>query len=448
MKTVLLVSPNFPPTNTPDMQRVRISLPYYRDFGWNPVVLAVEPAHAGRPEDPLLNETIPSDVPVHRVKALPASLTRKIGVGDVGFRAFTFLYREGCRIIREYNIDLVYFSTTVFWTMPLARMWKQKFGVPFVLDMQDPWVSDYYESRPKSNRPPKYQFARRLHRRLEPWTMRKVDGITAVSEAYHQDLRARYPWITSDRCATIPFGATELDYQVAARSNGHNPYFQKGDGFIHGVYAGALGHATKQPTCLAICWALQMGLNEYPELFSKVRLHFVGTDYAMGDRAKPTIEPIAKLLGLEEYIQEDPHWAPYFTVLNLLKAADFLLIPGSDNPQYTASKVYPYILARKPLMAIFHSESSVVNVIRSTRAGDVIHFSSESHAEEVAYWLMRRWLDLLRKLPFEPDTDWKVFEKYSAREMTRLQCELFDKVRGGAPQRAKSQEQRATSQAR
>jgi len=41
MKRVLIVSPNFPPINAPDMQRVRMSLPFYRDNGWEPVVLAV-----------------------------------------------------------------------------------------------------------------------------------------------------------------------------------------------------------------------------------------------------------------------------------------------------------------------------------------------------------------------------------------------------------------------
>jgi hypothetical protein len=31
-------------------------------------------------------------------------------------------------------------------------------------------------------------------------------------------------------------------------------------------------------------------------------------------------------------------------------------------------------------------------------------------------------------LPYQPDTDWKQFEPYTAREMTKSQCELFDRV--------------------
>src|SRR5436309_3886268 len=109
-------------------------------------------------------DTIPPEVPVRRVRALPAKWTRKLGIGDVGFRAFPYLYSAGSRIIEEYNIGLIYFSTTVFWSMPLARLWKERYGIPVVLDMQDPWVNDYYERKPGSKRSAKSWVASRLHK--------------------------------------------------------------------------------------------------------------------------------------------------------------------------------------------------------------------------------------------------------------------------------------------
>ncbi|EFA71936.1 hypothetical protein CRD_02454 [Raphidiopsis brookii D9] len=29
--------------------------------------------------------------------------------------------------------------------MALGRIWHDKFNIPYVLDFQDPWLSDYYE---------------------------------------------------------------------------------------------------------------------------------------------------------------------------------------------------------------------------------------------------------------------------------------------------------------
>ena len=57
---------------------------------------------------------------------------------------------------------------------------------------------------------------------------------------------------------------------------------------------------------------------------------------------------------------------------------------GSDDPGYTASKIYPYILAEKPLLAIFHEESSVVRILQETNAGTVVTFKTGESVEEVA----------------------------------------------------------------
>jgi hypothetical protein len=243
-------------------------------------------------------------------------------------------------------------------------------------------------------------------------------------------LRQRYPWISKEQCCTIPFGAAPADYEIAAGLNWENPYFQQGDGLWHGVYAGVLGKVM-ETTCEAICLAFKQGLQEAPDLFSRVRLHFVGTSYA-GTSATATIRPMAERLALGAFIQEDTQRLPYFAVLRLLKAADFLLVPGSDNPQYTASKIYPYIMARKPLLALFHEKSSVIEVLQRTQGGEYVTFQSDSDAREIACALLRVWHHFLQRLPFPVNTDWNAFEKYSAREMTRQQCWLFDQVLGAA----------------
>lgn len=425
MRTLLIVSPHFSPINAPDMQRVRMSLSYFREFGWHPLVLAVDPKYVDGVSDPVLLECLPSDVEIRRVPALRVEWTRRLGFSSLALRALPFLYRAGAELITRHRVDVIYFSTTQFWTMTLGRLWKRRFGVPFVLDLQDPWVSDYYEQRNPSERPPKYRLARALHRVLEPWTMQVVDGIVAVSEDYHRDLRRRYPWISPELCRTIPFGGEPGDFKVAARFKKENEYFQPGDGLIHGVYVGVLGRVMRH-TCVAICAALREGLERSPELFSRVRLHFVGTDYAAPPRRRATIQPIALEMGLGEQVREDPRRIPYFEALNVLRDADFLLLVGSDNPQYTPSKVFPYILARKPLLAILHERSAAVDMLR--RAGEVVSFSSDTDLPRLVASLRSRWTELLQRLPYEPATHWEAFEAHTALETTRRQCALFDRV--------------------
>jgi hypothetical protein len=436
-KRLLIVSPHFPPVNAPDMQRVRMSLPYFSEFGWEPSVLAAA-ADESMASDPLLCETVPAEVSVERVRALPPSIARMFGLGNLAVRATPSLYAAGCRLLDARAFDLVYFSTSIFLTMPLGRLWKRKFNVPYVLDFQDPWVSDYYETHPAAAPPAKYAVARHMHAVLEPWTLKEADGIIAVSPGYVDTLHERYPWMRGRPSLILPFGASRTDFELLDRHPQRNRDFSPGDGRIHGVYAGRGGDDLR--TALDILFrALQIGLRSAPNLFGPVALHFIGTDYATDHRARKTVEPLARQAGIAARVQEETARRPYFETLQLLKDADFLLIAGSDDPSYTASKLYPYVLARKPLLAIVHEASTVAEVLRETGAGLVVTFPSapgEDARAAAADRLAASWRAVLAALPRRPETDWASFERYTAREMTRRQCALFDDVLACAAARA------------
>src|SRR5439155_14582944 len=123
IKRVLCVSPHFPPVNAPDHQRVRMALPYLREFGWDATVLSVKPGSIeGAVIDPLLELTLPADVSIHRVGAVPREATRLVGLGNLAMRALPFLWRAGNRLLKRgmrngeggienRRFDLVFFST-------------------------------------------------------------------------------------------------------------------------------------------------------------------------------------------------------------------------------------------------------------------------------------------------------------------------------------------------
>ena len=442
MRRVLIVSPSFVPVNTADMQRVRSSLAHFHDFGWEATVLAVDPQYVEGVRDPLLAHTIPSEIPVFHARALPGRWTRKVGLGNLGLRAFFFLHAEGRRLIQKLGIDLVYFSTTVFPAMALGRLWKQEFRVPFVLDMQDPWVSDYRESRGKQA-PPKFWFMSRLHRLLEPWTMKKVDGLIAVSAGYIETLTRRYPWLSQKPSAVLPFGAPEKDFEILRAHPQQNRFFKSSDdtrrpGVLNGVYVGRGGY-DMAPALRIIFAALRRGLDSKPDLFSGVRLHFIGTSYAADHRSRDSITPIAEECGVAGHVRESSHRIPYFEALQLLADSDFVVVPGSDDPQYSASKIFPCILSRKPLLCVFQESSNVCDTLERLDAGTLLKFEPRRSAAEYADRLCGLWSELLSHLPYSPPTDWDAFQAYGAREGTRKQTALFDHVVRNALNVAKSE---------
>lgn len=420
MRRVLIVSPRFPPINAPDHQRVRASLGFYRDFGWDPLVLTVSPdAQEGYRDDDLA-ATLPPDVPIVQAGALPASLTRPLGLGDLAIRAFASLYRTGARIIASQRIDLVFFSTTAFAAMPLGRLWNWRYGVPYVLDMQDPWVSDYTPARAQSL---KQRLAAGLHGRLEPFTMRRVDGIIAVSPHYIDTLCRRYPWIDRSACVTIPFGFVEHDFRAARRAPLPDFVRARSSGELRGVYVGAGGEGMR--TAARILFRGVRRLAERGEL-PGLLLQFIGTDYAPPGRERQTIKPEADAEGVGGIVEESPRRVPYFTALRLLLDSDFLVVLGSSDGQYNPSKIATWLAAKRPLIAILHQDSPAVALLRAAGVRTLVTFGDEpdiGSCSDAAAAVLR---DLLTHVRHEPSIEWAAVEPYGARELTRRQCGAFD----------------------
>lgn len=417
------------------MHRVRQSINYFEEFGYQPTVMAVKPLFNENVQDPLLLQTIPANIKTIWVNAFASKWTRKIGLGALALRSMFFYFRAGNKLLKNNAIDLIYFSTTAFPLLILGKFWKNRFGIPYIIDMQDPWHSEYYQNKPKHERPKKYWFSYRLNKYLEPLAMKSVDGIIAVSQGYCDMLQNRYPNITPEKCVVIPFGAFPKDFEILKTQNDSTLNTQHStlntqNSTLKTIYIGR-GGADMATSLRIIFGAFKKGLKTNIDTFHKIQLSFIGTSYAKGDTGAKTIEPIAVEIGVGDYVHEQPARVPYFDSLRMLQEADILLIPGSDDQNYTASKLYPYIMAKKPILAVFSETSSVINVLKETNAGEYVTFKQHLSTEgldALENQFLEKWIQILTKLPFRPDTNWQAFEPYTAREMTKKQANFFDKI--------------------
>ncbi len=410
------------------MHRVRTSLPYFADNGWRAEIVTVDERYVDMGKDPLLSHDIPANIIIHKIKALSKKWTSKFGLGSIALRSLWFYKKKVNQILKASKFDLIYFSTTQFPIIILGAYWKRKFNIPFVIDMQDPWHSDYYKDKPKNERPAKYWFSYRLNKYLEPIAMKSVDGLISVSEAYLDTLIKRYPWLKAIPKQVITFGAFQPDFDFV-RDNYQlftKPIQEDEDSF-NIVYVGRGGHDMKVALVMLFS-AFKIGLNKMPELFEKIRFQFIGTSYAPKGEGIKTIEALAHELGLAAYVYEQTDRIPYYQNIYTLENADALLIVGSNDPQYTASKIYPYILANKPLLSFFHSKSSAAEIIKDCNAGVVIPLSDkqEHSSIETAYQTLKDFASF----QYKHQTNWSNFEPQRAKDTTYLQCELFNKVTG------------------
>lgn len=424
MKRVLIISPHFPPINAADMQRVRMSLPYFVNFGWTAEVAVVNPKYSDLAKDELLLQTVPANTVIHKVKALAKKWTSKIGMGGLALRSIYHYRKQISRLLASQKFDLIYFSTTQFPVCILGSYWKKKFGIPYVIDMQDPWHSTYYLDKPKSQRPPKYWFSYRLNKYLEPIAMKNVDGIVSVSGAYIETLESRYAWLKNKPSKVITFGALEQDFVIAEKNKSKlKLVYQTGPNKINLIYIGRGGYDI-HPAIKLLFEEILAYKETNPAIFSRLHLHFIGTSYSANGTGVPTIAPTAKEMGLSKKVTEYTDRIGFYQSIRNLQEADGLLIVGSNDASYTASKLYPYIMAKKPLLALFHQQSEAATVIKDCNAGNLITLDQ-------SYPAVKRIFEAYLEQVIEkksPNTNWKEFEKYTAKSLTKEQVDLFDEV--------------------
>jgi len=428
-RRVLIVSPHFPPVNAPDMQRVRQALPGLRAHGWEPVVLAVSPDMVeGAVLDPLLEETYPADVRVERVRGIPAAATRWAGVGSLWLRCGWALRAAGDRLLQRERFDLVFFSTTQFDAFTLGPRWSARFGVPYVLDYQDPWVNPYYAA---TGTPPpggrlKFAYAQWRARRHEPGALRGASGVIAVSEAYGRGLARAYPGFDAAGVRTLPFGAAERDLDTARRHAPDRPLVPFADGRYHHVYTGRCG--PDMSTSLAIVFrAFRRFLAARPAEAERVLFHFIGTDYAPRPLGRDWALPVARAEGVGAFVSEHRYRVPYFEALHYLTRADALIAVGSNDPTYSASKIFPFLLARRPFLVVFNAASPVPAIAAALGCRSCYTFRDAADIDAPASAIAERWFlggGMRERTEFDP----AAFLPYSAEGMTRALAACFDEA--------------------
>jgi hypothetical protein len=433
MRRALLISPHFPPDSTAGTHRVRLLAPYLRDYGWEPTVLTCEPSAYEGQLDPVLASMVPPSLRVVRARALPASLTRRFGVGDLGLRSFASLYRAAARLLRTEAFDVLFITIFPAYTALLGPLLVRRFGVPFVLDYQDPWVSAWgvdVGGGTGGRADLKSRASRWMAERLEPRAVRAASAITAVSPGTYEPVLRRNPGL-HPTTAAIPIGAEPRDFSARVAAGGDSRFFDPTDGNVHVCCVGTILPLGLE-TLTAVLQAAADIKRARPDLYRRLRLHFFGTSNQTTPTGDMSVEPLARRLGVADVVREVPTRIPYSSAVRLQQQATVLLAMGSSESHYTASKIFPLLLAQRPMLAVYHEASTVTEILARAARPPSVRLVTYSDAERVATKVdaIRGALTAFIDRPEwqERDMDRAGLETYFAGALAGRLAAVFDQV--------------------
>jgi hypothetical protein len=418
MKRALIVSPYFLPCNLAGVHRPRLLAQGLAEFGWEPVVLTVHPQYYGELAEPGLSRLIPDSLRIERVDAVRPALSSELGIGDLSLRAFRPMRRRMRQLLSRKEVDLVFVSVLPGYAGLLGSWAKQKFGVSFVLDYQDPWVSDWGAGQPGfSKAGVAHWLATVIEPRFAPW----ADAVTAVSNATLDSLRKRGLLSPETPTAELPIGSDPHDHDVA-REVGKSR-LEKKPGTFHIAFLGTVPEKTL-PVVRAVFEALRTS-----DLKTRVELFFGGTSGRVDGDDSMGLGALALQCGLDTCVRIEPRRFGYLDALRTMQEADALLMLGSTEKHYTASKLFPYWLAGRPIFGLAQTESTVWQIARELGGVRLFEYSSESDLEQPTRNLLAALSDFMAgQASAIPPRNPEAFEPYSARGIAGAYAGIFDRA--------------------
>ncbi len=423
-RTCILVSPYFPPSTLAGVHRARHLAKHLPAAGWKPIVVCVDEAYYEERLDRALAALVPDSVEIVRVNAIPAGLTRPFGLGEISLRARGPLRRSVRRLLETRPIDAVLITGSPYYPMQLAPEIKDRFGVPVILDFQDPWI---YAGGARAKLLSKRGISYRLATWLEPLVVRAADFITSVSEIQNTEMARRYEWLDRSKMAAIPIGGDPDDYKALRTLSSLSRDFPFDEKLINLSYVGTIWPPVIE-TIRVLMRAVAQLRRRMPTLYEKIRLNFVGTSSNPNDRAGHWVRPLAEAEGVAGIIREMAQRVCYLEALYIQAHSTGIIILGSEEPHYTASKIYSVLMSGRPFLSAFHRDSSAHAILSRAGGGIALSFASRAELSE----LEESICDSLARLAASPESlgkpDPLAYSAYEARAIAQRYAAIFDKL--------------------
>ncbi|MCR4437596.1 MAG: glycosyltransferase family 4 protein [bacterium] len=355
-RKVLFVAYYFPPLGMGGVQRAAKFVKYLPEFGWEPVVVTVKDVAYFAKDEALAREV--EGRRMHRTGSLDPqrllamvrgsgqaaghtgpsrglgrlwrvyeTLARWVFIPDAKVLWLPFATCRAMRLVKEERISVVVTTSPPVSAHLVGLVLRRWLGCRWVADFRDQWTGGHLDLSPT-------RLHSALNRALERLVLRCADAVVCVSRQLSVSLRdksgrERLP------VAVIPNGYDEQDFRPVQmrRSSSRNV-----------VYCGSLSRLADPSNLLKACASL---VGQRPDLRGRLRLTFVGESIGLD------LSGLVARLGLHGLVHATGY-VEHESAVRFLQEADVLvlLLTGTTSRDVVPGKVFEYLRAGKPILAI------------------------------------------------------------------------------------------------
>ena len=387
---VLIITYYWPPAGGSGVQRWLKFVKYLRDFGVEPIIYT--PTGVNYPIiDKSLQKEIPEGVevlkyPIWEPNSLLKKVSKKTSAGFLNPKP-SFFGKIAQYIRANYFIpdarkfwirpSVNYLSKylrknaieTVITTGPphslhlIGLALKEKFSIEWLADFRDPWTEiDYFHQLPLTKN------SIEKHRVLEQKVLKSADAVLVVGKAMAENYRKH-----SNKVHIISNG-----YDTAESTEEVN--LDTKFSFVHiGMMNADRNHEILWQALVELC-------SENSELANDLHLKFIGK---LSKKVRQSIVnyELESCTEFIDYLEHDQ-------VLKHQRSAQVLLLSVNNVPSakgIITGKIFEYLQAKRPILAIAPSDGDLSEILNSTNAGVVVDFDDKGYLKSQILDLYARY---------------------------------------------------------
>jgi glycosyltransferase involved in cell wall biosynthesis len=271
---------------------------------------------------------------------------------------------EGNKLLANGDFDFIYASSPTPTSLIIANHLSSKWKVPWLAEYRDPWADPVHYDFP--------EWRRKLEKRLEKRVLKNVSGIITISDPLAEEFRSKFkkPAITSMN------GFASEDVQDIKRQADKTSNLEV-------VYTGAIHYK------IVHLEPLFEAISKLGENAKRIHLNFY-TRYIEG------VLKIAEKFGVEAQVIHKG-LIPYLNALEIQRNADILLFLNPHKYGIITTKIYEYIAALRPVLAVGDKNTTAGEFIQGLGIGliseDPVKISNQ----------LKKWLDMKKNMQEIPD---------------------------------------------
>jgi len=387
MNKVLIVTYYWPPSGGAGVQRWLKFSKYLPEFGWEPVILTVDPEYAAYPvTDNSLADELPLSVKVHRTPAIDyfgIYKKDKTKIPSAGFannvdntfkgkilrfvrgnffipdprRGWNqFAFRKACEIIETEGINHVITTSPPHSTQLIGLKIKKTYpGIKWIADLRDPWTDIYY-----------YKLfyptfiSKRIDSVLEKSVLKKADRIITVGASLKTLFSLKVKGI-ENKTEVITNGYDEADFKDIAANEPSRFTI---------TYIGTLSDIYPVKGLIAALKNLRLEGKDFV-------LRFVGT-----------VSENVRMLITSDIPYNSVEFLPYVIHSEAIKymmssTVLILIIPShKSNKSIVTGKLFEYLASGKPVLCLGPVDGDAAEIINKCRSGVTVNYYDEKKISE------------------------------------------------------------------